>query len=192
METPGIDEARHELHRVYSLLARHVFRHRLKTLSTFSFIRRRRRAGQPHGWYRRASRSYELGSEDLRLDPLHFLDALVHEMVHELADREGARDVAANSNYHNRRFRDLALEIGLLPSYRGTKGWGNTRPAPHLRKILGRCKLRSSALRKAAEILGIQPQSRWKRWACLCGPIRVPRPRFSAKCLTCGRRFKPG
>jgi hypothetical protein len=188
---PEIDAARKELHRVYAFLSRNVFHGKLRGTTAFSFLKRRRRRGKPHGWYRRGSRSYELGAVDLTLPALQFLHVLVHEMVHEWADRKGIQEVPPGSNYHSKRFCDLALSYGLVPTYQGVVGgWGNTRPRPRLRLILRRCALRTPLLRKAAAALGPRPRSRWGRWACRCGPVRVPRPTFKAKCLKCGRIFR--
>jgi hypothetical protein len=122
--------------------------------------------------------------------PLEFLHLLVHEMAHEWADRKGIVEVSRGSSYHNDSFRKLALRFLLESEYRSGTGWGMTRPTPRLRRILRRVRLRGAILRRATRGMGPRDRSRWTRWSCRCGPIRVPRPAFRAKCLTCGRRFR--
>jgi hypothetical protein len=62
-----------------------------------------------------------IAGEGLDRGPESVLATLLHEAAHALAFQRQVRDTSNNGRYHNRRFADLATELGLqvgkLPPY---------------------------------------------------------------------------
>jgi hypothetical protein len=56
---------------------------------------------------------------------------LVHEAAHALGTVRGIKDTSRGGQYHNKRYRDLAVELGLSVE-RNTHGWSLTKPTPAL------------------------------------------------------------
>jgi hypothetical protein len=56
---------------------------------------------------------------------------LVHEAAHALATARGIKDSSRGGQYHNERYRDLAVELGL-DAERSATGWSTTTPTPAL------------------------------------------------------------
>ena len=54
---------------------------------------------------------------------------LLHEMVHYYNHINGVQDCSRGSTYHNRKFRDSALEHGLLVRCHDKYGWAITSPS---------------------------------------------------------------
>lgn len=52
-------------------------------------------------------------AEQLRRSPEDIFTTLMHESVHGIANKRGIKDVSGRR--HNKKFRDLCLEVGMLP-----------------------------------------------------------------------------
>ena len=81
---------------------------------------RRRHAGRP------ALPEVFVGGEGLALGAVDVLGTLLHEATHALAHVRGIRDTSRQGRYHNRRFRDLATEVGLEVREVPVIGWSDT------------------------------------------------------------------
>ncbi len=54
------------------------------------------------------------------------LETLLHEAAHGLAMARQVSDTSRQGRYHNRRYRDLAAEVGLIVEQRPPWGWTDT------------------------------------------------------------------
>jgi hypothetical protein len=54
------------------------------------------------------------------------LATLLHEAAHALASVRGVRETSRRGQYHNKRFRALAEELGLQVDYDPRIGWSST------------------------------------------------------------------
>jgi len=71
-----------------------------------------------------AGESLEQGAEFV-------LAILLHEATHGLADARGVKDTSRQGRYHNRRYAELAGELGLDVEHNGgNHGWNNTSLTP--------------------------------------------------------------
>ena len=66
-----------------------------------------------------------IGAEFLQLEFNDLLGVLLHELIHISNYQRGIVDVTINQ-YHNKRFLELANEIGLVVIKHKTQGWGIT------------------------------------------------------------------
>lgn len=67
-----------------------------------------------------------MGAEGLRREPRQVLATLIHEAAHGLAHARGIKDTSRDGKYHNKRFRDLAEELGLQVESDKTRGHTKT------------------------------------------------------------------
>ncbi|MBI4941424.1 MAG: hypothetical protein HY830_11820, partial [Actinobacteria bacterium] len=67
-----------------------------------------------------------VGGEGLALGAVEVLGTLLHEATHALAHVRGVQDTSRQGRYHNRKFRDLAQEMGLEVRDVPVIGWSDT------------------------------------------------------------------
>ncbi|WP_198954429.1 hypothetical protein [Kineosporia sp. R_H_3] len=67
-----------------------------------------------------------VGGEGLALGAVDVLGTLLHEATHALAHVRGVKDCSRQGRYHNRKFRDLAEELGLDVREVPVIGWSDT------------------------------------------------------------------
>lgn len=60
---------------------------------------------------------------------------LPHEMVHFYCHINNIRDTSNHGVYHNHKYKEAALDHGLLVSYVKHYGWTNTQPSDALRLL---------------------------------------------------------
>jgi hypothetical protein len=71
-----------------------------------------------------------VAGEGLRRPAREVLETLLHEAGHGLADVRGVDDTSRGGRYHNRRYRSLALEVGLEVREHRPYGWAETDLLP--------------------------------------------------------------
>jgi hypothetical protein len=72
-----------------------------------------------------------IAGEGLARDPEDVLATLLHEAAHAIAHERGLTDTSRQGRYHNRRFRQVALELGLHVERHPQLGWTlTTVPEP--------------------------------------------------------------
>ena len=54
------------------------------------------------------------------------LGTLLHEATHALAHARGIKDTSRGGRYHNRRFKELAEELGITVEQSASIGWSDT------------------------------------------------------------------
>ncbi|MBF6329795.1 hypothetical protein [Nocardia transvalensis] len=99
----------------------------------------------PHRWVRGDYELHELfvGGEGLNRGPVEVLCTLLHEAAHGMAVTRGMKDTSRQGRWHNRRYRDLAVELGLTVDADPGHGWAVTsvsditliRYRPHLQEL---------------------------------------------------------
>jgi len=78
--------------------------------------------------YQRRERIGALAGEPLSLGGTAILETMLHEAAHALACVRGVKDCSrSGSRYHNRRFAQLAEELGLMPPGRPLADRGYSR-----------------------------------------------------------------
>jgi hypothetical protein len=67
-----------------------------------------------------------IGAEGLKRFATDVLGTLLHEAAHGLAHVRGIRDTSRRGHYHNGRYRELAMELGLEVIEHESAGWSLT------------------------------------------------------------------
>lgn len=129
------------------------------------------------------------------------LSTLLHEGAHALAFARAVQDTSRDGRYHNTRYRDLAIEIGLDCEQSAPYGWTRTRITEAARQEY------ASVLRQFNDVLcghrvaerrGKRTKARngWVRASCSCTPGRLIRGTKSGllvgpiTCGNCGHDFR--
>ena len=79
-------------------------------------------------WKRENENTYEMNiAAEVLTGPIEeIIDTLIHEMIHLYCRENGIREVSRGGTYHNRKFKKLAEERGLICFQTEKYGW-NTR-----------------------------------------------------------------
>jgi hypothetical protein len=96
-------------------------------------------------------------------------ETLIHEMVHYANALDGVRD-CSRFQYHNRRFRDRYLSVGLHCEKLGGRGWSETSLSPGLL-----ARVREVALDPAAFARFRPEDERAKVWPASRAPCATNR-----------------
>ena len=67
-----------------------------------------------------------IGGEGLRSGADELLDTVLHEAAHGLAHARGIKDTSRQGRWHNSRYRDVAVELGLEVDKDDSLGWSTT------------------------------------------------------------------
>lgn len=67
-----------------------------------------------------------VGGEGLRRGARDVLGTLLHEAAHGVATTRQVKDTSRQGRYHNRRFAELAAELGITVATDGARGWSAT------------------------------------------------------------------
>lgn len=91
----------------------------------------KRRGGMIHGHFARLSwhddyHEIKLGTESLSRGPVPTLGTILHELSHAVAFERGVKDTSNNGRYHNSKFREIALDMGISLESAPTIGWSKT------------------------------------------------------------------
>jgi hypothetical protein len=147
-----------------------------------------------YGHYRKGRNGFGLRDEvalnERYIDPHRYwrcLQTLLHELLHVEQENYGE---PGKGNYHNKQFRNRALEFGLAVDQ-----WGHTHltPAPNpFTQILDNYGITVPHLNKPA--VEQKGKSKLKLWVCKCKPrpvhVRVAIKDFQALCMKCGFLFQ--
>ena len=69
-------------------------------------------------------------AEHLQRSAADIAETVLHEAVHAMNHLRGVKDCSATSQYHNERFREAALEMGLTVTKVPNYGWAYTALPP--------------------------------------------------------------
>jgi hypothetical protein len=138
-----------------------------------------------------------VGAEGLARPPVEVLGTLLHEAAHGLAHTRGIADTSRQGRYHNRRYRALALELGLDVADRPPLGWTATAvPAPtadHYQPTVAELTEALVMWRHAERAAATGGRSsNLLACACACGRrIRVARTTLADAPILCGTCRQP-
>ena len=115
-----------------------------------------------------------VGGEGLERDARGVLATLLHEAAHALADVRGVKDTSRQGRYHNRRFKLLAEELGLIVTQVPVIGWSATSladaTAERYRDTLAALEHALTLQRRGEPPVGASGRSRNAvACACACG-----------------------
>lgn len=143
-----------------------------------------------------------VAAEGLQDGPEAILSTLLHEAAHAIGSVRGTRTSSRQGRYHNRQFKMLAREVGLLCEHESGRGWAATALTPDTSKLyadaleaLGRICAQGHRQPRARE--QARTVSSRVTLACACAPAR--RIRAVAKvarsgpilCGVCSSLFAP-
>jgi hypothetical protein len=134
----------------------------------------------PHRWQVNGADRHEVlvGGEGLHRGPLEVLGTLLHEAAHGLAQARSIQETSRQGRYHNRRYAQLARELGLAVATVKPIGWSATTvPEPTAAIYAGELEELQAAL-----VL-------WRRQEHHIGPGTRSRNLLAASC-ECGRRIR--
>jgi len=82
----------------------------------------------PDRWQVNGTGRHEVlvGGEGLQRGPVEVLATLLHEAAHGLARARQVKDTSRQGRYHNRRYAQLAAELGLTVTHDERIGWSRT------------------------------------------------------------------
>jgi len=145
----------------------------------------------PHAWKNGRDdgiNEITICAEHLARSVEEIAETLLHEMVHHFNNQRRVRDCSA-SQYHNRFFRDVALDVGMEVERAGYLGWALTRLGPKALAAVQSLNLEQAAFeifRKKRE--GKAP-TKMRKWSCGCTTVRCATG-LEAVCQGCGQRFE--
>jgi hypothetical protein len=134
----------------------------------------------PHRWQVAGADRHEVlvGGEGLQRGATDVLGTLLHEAAHGLACARGIADTSRQGRYHNRRYAQLARELGLEVTSQPPIGWSATTVSE---PTAGRYAAQLEQL-AAALVL-------WRRQEHRIGSGTRARNLLAAAC-PCGRRIR--
>jgi hypothetical protein len=148
----------------------------------------------PHRWQVNGADRHEVlvGGEGLQRGPTEVLGTLLHEAGHGLAYVRQVQDTSRGGRYHNRRYAQLARELGLDVASVKPIGWSaTTLPEATALTYAGQLVELAAALvlwRRQEHRIGTGPRSR-NLLAAVCGcgrRIRVARATLADAPILCG------
>jgi hypothetical protein len=153
----------------------------------------------PHRWQVNGSDRHEVlvGGEGLQRGPTEVLGTLLHEAAHGLAQARGVQDTSRGGRYHNRRYAQLARELGLEVASVKPIGWSATTvPEPTTTAYAGELQELRAALvlwRRHEHRIGAGTRSRNLLAAtCGCGRrIRASKATLAEAPILCGLCTQP-
>ena len=153
----------------------------------------------PHRWQVNGADRHEVlvGGEGLHRGPLEVLGTLLHEAAHGLAQARSVQDTSRQGRYHNRRYAQLARELGLEVATVKPIGWSATTvPEPIAAVYAGQLEELQAALvlwRRQEHRIGSGTRSRNLLAAtCPCGRrIRVAKATLAEAPILCGACEQP-
>jgi len=139
--------------------------------------------------------------EGLRRGASEVLGTLLHEAAHGLAFARGISDTSRQGRYHNRRYAQLAGELGLDVAHTDPIGWSATSvpeaTAARYTEVLAELAAALVLWRRAERAHPAGPGRSRTALACSCGcgrRIRVARAVWEAApivCAACAEPFEP-
>ncbi len=153
----------------------------------------------PHRWQVNGADRHEVlvGGEGLHRGSLEVLGTLLHEAAHGLAQARGVQDTSRQGRYHNRRYAQLARELGLDVAHLDPIGWSATTvPEATAAGYAGQLEELQAALvlwRRQEARIGTGTRSRnLLACTCACGRrLRVAKATLAEAPILCGACEQP-
>jgi len=153
----------------------------------------------PHRWQVAGADRHEvlIGGEGLQRGPVEVLGTLLHEAAHGLAQARSVQDTSRQGRYHNRRYAQLAGELGLEVACVKPIGWSATTvPDQTAASYAGQLEELRAALvlwRRQEARIGSGTRSR-NLLACVCAcgrRLRVAKATLAEAPILCGACEQP-
>lgn len=169
----------------------------------------KRKSSMVHGHFAKLSwdqdyHEIKLGTESLARGAVPTLGTILHELSHAIAFERGVQDTSNKGRYHNGKFRDIGLSMGIELEKVGTIGWSSTTvPDSTVEKYDELVKLLDASIttyRKGYELnltkggSVVKPTKTRPKMVCGCNePIAVTEKWFEdiGQYATCGNCSKP-
>lgn len=134
-----------------------------------------------------------VSGEGLHRRPADVLGTLLHEAAHGLAAVRGIADTSRQGRYHNKRFKAVGEELGLVITEVDRIGWSGTKLGPEAEQryadVLRQLAAAMTAYRRA-EVPGLAGKSKARNLLvaeCACPrKIRVARATLDEAPIVCG------
>jgi len=139
-----------------------------------------------------------VGGEGLRRGPVDVLGTLLHEAAHGLAHARRVQDTSRQGRYHNKRYAQLAVELGLQVAEQAPFGWTATSvPEATAADYAGQLTELTAALvlwRRTELATPAEPGRARSTLACSCAcgrRLRIARSVLAAAPILCGACATP-
>lgn len=137
--------------------------------------------------------TFHISSMILNSKPENVLETVVHESVHSLCQARDIHDTSRNGKYHNRKFKALAEEVGLVCEPDKRIGWITTAlTAQALKRYAHELKVIQHATglyqNQETKLNSSNPTTRLLKASCECEPtriIRIAQKTFDQAEITC-------
>ena len=135
-----------------------------------------------------------VSGEGLRRGARAVLGTLLHEAAHGVASTRGIKDTSRQGRYHNRKFAELAAELGIVVAPDGARGWSATTlpdatAAVYVVELAGLAEAITAYRSAEATGPGTTTSRNNPPATCGCEParrIRVARSVLAAGPIVCG------
>jgi hypothetical protein len=135
-----------------------------------------------------------VSGEGLRRGARAVLGTLLHEAAHGVASTRRIKDTSRQGRYHNRRFAELAGELGIVVAPDGARGWSATTlpdatAAVYVAELAGLAEAITAYRSAEATGPGTTTSRNNPPATCRCEParrIRVARSVLAAGPIVCG------
>ena len=120
-----------------------------------------------------------ISGEGLRRTASDVLGTLLHEAAHALAHARGIKDTSRQGRYHNKHFKTLAEQLGLITGHDDRIGWS----ASTITDVT-----RIAYARQLADLT--QAMTLWRHSETATGPAARRNSNFIAAICPCGRSIR--
>jgi curved DNA-binding protein CbpA len=120
-----------------------------------------------------------ISGEGLRRSASDVLGTLLHEAAHALAHARGIKDTSRQGRYHNKHFKALAEELGLIVEHDARIGWSASTITDVTQIAYAR------QLRDLADAMTL-----WRHSESATGPTTRRNSNFIAAVCLCGRSIR--
>jgi hypothetical protein len=120
-----------------------------------------------------------ISGEGLRRTPDEVLGTLLHEAAHALAHSRGIKDTSRQGRYHNKHFKTLAEQLGLITGHDPCIGWS----ASTITDVT-----RIAYARQLHDLT--QAMTLWRHSETTTGPTARRNSNFIAAICPCGRSIR--
>lgn len=135
-----------------------------------------------------------LSAETLKRHYYNTCATLLHEMVHHYCQSNGIKDTSRQGRYHNKDFKKIAEERGLIISYSSSIGWSLTEPSDKLKEYIDSLGLDFQKLYRDTPIKEPKEAAKSKifKYQCpVCGlKIRTSKENAHIRCLDCDEELQ--
>ena len=136
-----------------------------------------------------------LSAENLKRSHYSTCATLMHEMCHHFCFVNGMKDTSRQGRYHNKIFKQVAEERGLVIGYAKNIGWSLTEPTNKFKEFIDglgynfQCLYRDTLIEDPKETKA----SKVYKYQCpVCGlKVRTNKASVRIRCMDCNELLQP-